>query len=133
MRPVVTVLQDHTKFMQRIYESAQADFEGRPLSVAVLEAVRLKMLGVAQGGQWVPLAALQRAAEGRTKEARKAALLMAEAVEGVVEAWYCIYPDDGLQWLQSNAVGPVIHWGDGWWWGKIKGVHIEASIKFLSP
>lgn len=133
MRAVITVLQDHTAFMQRMYQCALADLESLPLSLEVVQAIQVKTMGVKKGRQWVTLGSLAETARLPGKNSRAIAIAMAEAVEGEVEAWYCIAPDEGMEWIKANHVGPLVHWGQGWWWGKLRGVHIEAEIRFYMP
>lgn len=127
----ILILQDHTQFIGRMLAQAANHTHGHPLNITALEAIRRKMLVAKYRGELRTLGGLQDlanlAAPGAETEA--IARAMALAVEADVEGWYCIADNEGVAWLENNHSGPVLRWGGGVWWGKLKGIQIAAEVK----
>lgn len=129
----VTVLQDHTDFIERMIFSAIDHEIGAPLNITVLNNIKSKMTVTRYRGELVTtglvhdmLPTLPRGAEYEA-----AARALATAVEGKVEAWYCVADDAGVEWLTSHPAGPVIRWNGATWWGKLKGIKLpDLEISF---
>lgn len=127
----ITVLQDHTDFMDRMIQSAYDHTLGIPLSIPLLDMIRVKTMVATYRGKLMTLADLRDLAEGvDPAEQRRISKLMANAVEAPIEAWYCIAHDEGAQWLQDNHAGPVLAWNGALWWGKLKGLDLTEEIHF---
>lgn len=127
----ITILQDHTDFMERMILCAYDHHHGLPLSAGALNQIRVKTVVGKHKGRLYTLGALTEAAEqAPPAEQRKLAKTMAAAVEADMEGWYCVQDDEGAQWLREHYVGPVLDWNGAVWWGKLKGLEIEAEVVF---
>ena len=126
----ILILQDHTEFFSRMLEASIDHHIGLPLSVPAIDAIRtarivcrvrkeLKTLGEVQE-------MLKQAAPGAESNLLERAI--AAGVEGDVEGWYCVAEDEGFEWLTQNHAGPVLRWNGGAWWGRLKGIKINAEI-----
>lgn len=130
MTPTITVLQDHTEFMDRMIELGYDHPDGAPLSIQLLDSIRAETVADTYQGQVMTLGQLRAQAEAHPAQARKIGIVMANAVEHEPIRWYCIADDSGAQWLAERHLGPVIRWSNGVWWGHLEGQKIDAEVVF---
>lgn len=129
----VTLLQDHTEFMERMIACAYDHNHGLPLSVTALNSIRVKTVVGRYQKKLYTLEHLRELAEWvhtPATERRKLAKIMAAAVEGDIEGWYCIRDDEGADWLRNNYVGPVLDWAGAVWWCKLKNLELDIEVDY---
>lgn len=126
----ITLLQDHTDFIERMLAMAMNHDLAMPLNIRVLEEIRRKLLVTKLRGKLVTGGQLQELADTAARGAESEAIGRAAAlsVEGEVEGWYCVQDDEGVQWLLKNPVGPVLRWNGAVWWGRLKGIELNTEV-----
>lgn len=129
--PKVTVLQDHTAFMSRIWECSLEYTDSLPLGYDLLLQLRALMTVVKFRGKIYQLAAAKALADTLHPgaEVEQLAIAVAKAVEGEIEGWFCIADDEGALHLETIYCGPVIRWNGATWWMKLKGVEIPEDLE----
>lgn len=128
----ILILQDHSTFFDRMLEQAINHQLGHPLSITAIESIRRRTLVTKYRGQLRTLGMLRDMVETAAPGAESQALsrAIASVVEADIEGWFCIADNDGREWLENHHVGPVLRWGGGVWWGRLKGIAIDTEVKW---
>ena len=127
----ITVLQDHSAFMQRMWDCSLESYDALPLGVPAIDAIRRALIVVKFRGRLIQLGEANALADTLNPGAELEALAkaMATAVEGDVEAWYCIADDEGAKALEDCYCGTVLRWNGATWWAKLKGVQVSPDLE----
>lgn len=126
----ILILQDHTEFFERMLEAAMDHQIGIPLSVPALDGIRRACIVCRVRKEMKTLGEVNELLLHAAPGAETALLERAAAagVEGEIEGWYCVAEDEGFEWLTQNHTGPVLRWNGAAWWGRLKGIQINAEI-----
>lgn len=129
----VTVLQNHSDFMERMWLASLDHYEALPLSLPTLDVLRRMLIVVNYRGQRMQLGAAAELIEKLNPGAEYdgMARAMAQAVEGEIDAWYCVADDDGAAWLEDNFCGPLMRWNGAAWWIKLKGLTLPEDLEVV--
>lgn len=129
--PKINVLQNHTDFMNRMWQASLESHDALPLSMPAIDQIRRKLILVSYRGEKMQLDAAAELSKTLNPGAEydQLARAMARAVEGDIEAWYCIAEDDGAAWLGDTFHGPLMRWNGAVWWVKLKGLKLPDDLE----
>ena len=129
----IMVLQNHSAFMQMMWDCSLESYDALPLGITAIDAIRRALIVVKYRGKLMQLGAAQELADTLNPgaEMNALAIAMATAVEGEVEAWYCIADDEGAAALEDCYCGSILRWNGATWWAKLKGVEIAPDLEIV--